>query len=128
MTILPLSVLKFVKDNLLLIILPIVFLGTIYFGYSIAYNDGVNAATLECIKEQRKFQEQVNERVTSIESSLKDIAKSGNENEVQLSKDIGEIRKRLKAGPVVVVKEGKCTPSPILTDSINSAISRANMK
>lgn len=128
MTILPLSVLKFVKDNLLLIILPIVFLGTIYFGYSIAYNDGVNAATLECIKEQRKFQEQVNERVTSIESSLKDIAKSGNENEVQLSKDIGEIRKRLKAGPVVVIKEGKCTPSPILTDSINSAISRANMK
>lgn len=95
-------------------------------GYRSAYNHGKLAAQEICIQDMQKYQKEVQEKIKSIETGLTEIASLTNNREKALGKDITKILEGVKKEPVVLIKEGVCTPSKTFIDGINQAIDRVN--
>jgi len=98
---------------------------TIYYN---AYKHGRLEGQYTCIKETEELVQQIHDRINKVEKNLDEIADMATTQQEKLSKDIDEILKRIKAKPVVVIKNGKCIPSTNFLEGINEAIRRANQK
>lgn len=96
------------------------------YGYRSAYNHGKLAAQEVCIKNMQAYQNEVKAKIVIIEANLTEIASITNNREKALGKDITKILEGVKKEPVVIIKEGVCTPSKNFIEGINQAIDRAN--
>ncbi len=96
--------------------------------YRTAYNHGNLSGRDSCIEETEHLVQQIHARISQVEKTLDKVADMATIQQEKLSKDIDEILKRIKSQPVVVVKNGKCTPSTNFLNGINEAIRRANEK
>jgi len=99
-----------------------------YFGYKTVYNRGVEQAKLECEQQRQKYEQQVAEKIQTLENALEQTAKQSETKKQQLNKTIREIKSKLNTQPITIIENGKCVPAVIFLDSINEAISRANQK
>jgi Tfp pilus assembly protein PilE len=107
----------------------IIVLGIIaFFGYNKIYNRGYEQAHLECVEARQKYEQELQEKITNLETSLITTQKLATTKQQKLSKQIQEISSKLKTEPIVIVKNGECLPSPSFVDSISEAIMRANQK
>lgn len=96
------------------------------YGYRSAYNHGKLSAQEVCIKNMQTYQNEVKAKIVIIEANLAEIASITNNREKALGKDITKILEGVKKEPVVIIKEGVCTPSKNFIEGINQAIDRAN--
>lgn len=96
------------------------------YGYRSAYNHGKLSAQEVCIKNMQTYQNEVKAKIVIIEANLTEIASITNNREKALGKDITKILEGVKKEPVVIIKEGVCTPSKNFIEGINQAIDRAN--
>ena len=96
------------------------------YGYRSAYNHGKLSAQEVCIKNMQTYQNEVKAKIVIIEANLTEIASMTNNREKALGKDITKILEGVKKEPVVIIKEGVCTPSKNFIEGINQAIDRAN--
>lgn len=96
------------------------------YGYRSAYNHGKLSAQEVCIKNMQAYQNEVKAKIVIIEANLTEIASITNNREKALGKDITKILEGVKKEPVVIIKEGVCTPSKNFIEGINQAIDRAN--
>ena len=97
-------------------------------GYNTAYTHGKLAGESDCIAKTEELIQQIHNRISQAEKTLDKLAALTEQQEVQMSKDIEAILKKIKAKPVVVVKNGKCVPTTNFLEGINEAIRRANQK
>jgi hypothetical protein len=97
-------------------------------GYNTAYTHGRLAGESDCIAKTEELIQQIHARISQVEKALDKVADLAEQQEVQMSKDIDTILKKIKAKPVVIVKNGKCVPTTNFLEGINEAIRRANQK
>jgi hypothetical protein len=99
-----------------------------FFIYNKIYTRGYEQAHLECVEARQKYEQELQDKITQLESSLATTQQQANKKQQKLTKQITEITQQLKQQPVTIVKNGECLPSPNFVDSIGEAIMRANQK
>ena len=117
--------------NLVLIKISIVvlfILTSLYLVCDKVYQIGYAKAETKYVKIIEEHNKLVEQKILQIEKHTSSLAKKQANKEVKLAKDITQILADLKTQPVVIEKEGKCTPSLEFIDSINKAIDRASGK
>lgn len=118
-------------NDIKVVISSIIFISIIiglFFSYNKIYNRGYEQAHLECIEARQQYEQELQQKITDLETSLATTQKSALTKQQKLSKQIQEISTRLKAEPVTIIKNGECLPSQTFVDSIGEAIMRANQK
>ena len=83
-------------------------------------------AKLECQQEKAKYELELKQKISDLESALTETAQASELKQQELGKTIRDIRNRLKNQPVSIVEAGQCMPTVIFIDSINKAIAKAN--
>ena len=99
-----------------------------FFIYNKIYTRGYEQAHLECIEARQQYEQELQAKITQLESSLTITQQQASKKQQKLTKQITEITQQLKQQPVTIVKNGECLPSPSFVDSIGEAIMRANQK
>ncbi len=100
----------------------------VYFTYDGIKERGRAEAIAECDAKFKDYTKDLEERIKAMEEGISIIADNSATKQDIMAGDIEEILKRLRKGPITIVKDGKCIPSPTFVDGINEAISRANSK
>jgi Tfp pilus assembly protein PilO len=99
-----------------------------FFIYNKIYSRGYQQAHLECAEAKQQYEEELQVKVTQLESSLANTQQLATQKQQRLNKQIVVITQELKTEPVTIIKNGECLPSTNFVDSINEAIMRANEK
>ncbi len=100
----------------------------VYFTYDGIKERGKAEALAECDAKFKEYTKSLEERIKSMEAGISIIADNSATKQDLMAGDIDEILRRLRKGPVTIVKDGKCIPSPTFVDGINEAITRANAR
>lgn len=108
--------------------IALAFIAAIGFGYRTAYNHGHLSGRNSCIKETEELIQQIHQRISGVEKTIDKLSDLALNQQEKLSRDIEEILKKVKSKPVVIIKNGKCVPSPQFVEGLNEAIRRANQK
>ena len=99
-----------------------------FFIYNKIYTRGYEQAQLECKEAKQKYEQELQTKITELESSLTTTQQLAQQKQQKLGKQITEITQQLKQQPVTIIKNGECLPSPNFVNSIDEAIMRANEK
>ena len=78
-----------------LILAVVLILG--YFGYKTVYNRGVEQAKLECEQQRQKYEQQVAEKIQTLETALQQTAEQSKRKKQQLTNTIREIKSKLNS-------------------------------
>jgi len=115
--------------KIIITIAAVIVLGLLaVFAYNKVYSRGYEQAHLECVEAKQKYEQELQDKITQLESSLTSTQQQANKKQQRLSRQIVTITEQLKTEPVTIVKNGECLPSPSFVDSISEAIMRANEK
>jgi len=100
--------------------------GGMYGGYvhikSIGYNEGV----VECNKKNKAYEDTVNQKIATIEANSILLVSETRENNAAILQGVGTIIKSTKGKTLTIIKNGECTPSATLSDSIKAINQRVN--
>lgn len=98
----------------------------LFFGYSYVKQIGYAEAEVVYQKKIQEYEDRIVQKIDSIEALSTTLVKSSKANNDALAEDIASILVRVNGKPLVIVKDGKCTPSQTFTDSISAMNKRAN--
>jgi flagellar biosynthesis/type III secretory pathway protein FliH len=99
-----------------------------YQGYNHIFQLGYQQAQLACNLEKEQYKQELAQKVVELEQELENVANTSNQQKQQLTKTINNLAIKLKTQQVVTIKNGECVPATVFIDSINQAISEANLK
>lgn len=100
----------------------------LYSGYTHIKQIGFDEATAICEKKFKAYEENVGKKVDSIERLSTTLVINSETGNAALAADVAAILKNSKSKPLVVVKNGECTPSPAFSESISSINKRVNQE
>jgi len=109
-------------------IFTISLIGLIGYGYTYVLEKGKHIAEQKCAEERIQYQQQLQQKITQLETQLSDVSTQSIAEQKRLTKTISVIKQQVKKEPVTVVKNSVCLPSENFIDSINQAISKANQE
>lgn len=119
--------------NLLLTFLPRI-LGilavafVVYTGYSHIKQIGFDEATANCEQKFKEYEETLGKKVGNIEKLSTTLVLNSETGNAALATDVAAILKNTKSKPLVIVKNGECTPSPAFSESISLVNKRVNQE
>jgi hypothetical protein len=99
-----------------------------FFMYNKIYTRGYEQARLECVEAKQQYEQELQNKITQLESSLNTTQQLALQKQQKLNKQITTITQQLKIEPITIIKNGECLPSQTFIDSIGEAIMRANQK
>lgn len=102
------------------------FIGSIYAGYSHIKHIGYEEAKVVYEEKINTLEEERKKRLASIESLATQLVADGQKNKEDVDKSLQSILIATKAKPLVVVKNGECTPSQTFSDSLDAINKRVN--
>lgn len=109
--------LLFWKQILISIILAGISYTGINYVYQYGYQYGYTSAETKYTKIIKEYQVDVANKIAVLERTSTELATKQQKNSDKLTKDIGSIMYSIKDKSLVIVKEGKCTPSKTFLDS-----------
>jgi predicted PurR-regulated permease PerM len=98
------------------------------YGYTYVLEKGKHIAEQKCAEEKLEYQQQLQQKITELETQLSDISVQSTTKQKQLTKTINNIKQQVKKEPVTIIKNSECIPSENFINSINQAISKANQE
>lgn len=101
-------------------------LGSVYSGYSHVKNIGYQEAAVKYEKVIKDYEEVRNQRIANIEKLSYTLVNESRSNSLATAKGISSVLVAAKAKPLVILKEGECTPSQTFSDSILTINKRIN--
>lgn len=101
-------------------------LGGLYAEYQHIKGIGYKEAEDKCIQKFAEYEKERDEKIANIEKLAGILVNEGRASQAALATDISIILKNSKSKPLVVVKDGECTPSPTFSDSILTINKRIN--
>ena len=101
-------------------------MGSIYAGYSHVKHIGYQEAETEYKLVIKEYEEQRDAKIRKIEELSGLLITTANANNEATQKDVKTILAAVKGKPLVVVKNGECTPSQTFSDSILTINKRIN--
>lgn len=87
---------------------------------------GYEKAHAECVQAAEQYQKELNVKIDNIIVLSNELAKSNRESSKSLSTDINSILKNVKGKTLTIIKNGECTPSPEISDSLSKINKRIN--
>ncbi len=100
--------------------------GGLYLGYSKVKSIGYNEASDKYELVIKEYNQRVLDKIDAIEQNSNTLVIEAKANSDNLSKGISTITKSIKNKPMVVVKEGVCTPSVTFSNSFGEINKRVN--
>ena len=101
---------------------------SLFFVYNYIYQRGVEATTVVYEAKIKAQQEQLDKQIASIEKNSILLVEQGNLNSAMVKKDLNKILAAAKTKPLVIYKNGECSPSQTFLDSWNQINLRGNQK
>lgn len=98
----------------------------LYLGYTHVKSIGYEEASTKYEARIKDYEDNVARKIDSIETLSNTLAIESRENNEIVARDIEDILKKVKGKPLVIVKDGECTPSKTFSDSIGELNKRAN--
>ena len=108
-------------------LLAAAFSAGIYTGYSYIKQIGYREAEDKYTLIIKAYEEDVNKKIDSVVALSNSLATINQANNDQLSLDIASILSKVKAKPLVVVKNGECVPSQTFSDSFGQINKQVNL-
>ena len=105
---------------------PLALASALYTGYAYVKNIGYTEATVKCEETFKKYQETLDSKISSIEKLSSDLVLESRTTSAALATDVATILKNTKSKPLVIVKDGECTPSKTFSDSMIQINERVN--
>lgn len=115
-------IIKAVAGVLIALLLSI----SLYAGYSHIKQIGYREAEVVYQKQIQDYKDSIGKKIDKIETLSTTLVSESRDNNEAVSKDIEDILKKVKGKPLVIVKDGECTPSKTFSDSIGELNKRAN--
>ena len=100
--------------------------GALYFGYSHVKQIGYDEAAAKYSLIIKGYEEDVNKKIDALEVLSSTLVVENRKNNISLSKDMQDIKEGIKKKPLIVVKDGECTPAPTFSEAIVKINVRAN--
>ena len=101
-------------------------LGSIYAGYSHIKSIGYQEASNKYELVIKDYEEQRDAKIANIEALSFILVNESRNNNATTAKSIADVLVAAKGKPLVVVKNGECTPSETFSDSILTINKRIN--
>lgn len=98
----------------------------LYLGYAQVKSIGYKEAEAVYQEKIAVYEKTLLIKINNIESLSNTLALESRENSEVLARDIEDILKKVKGKPLVIVKDGECTPSANFSNSIGALNQRAN--
>jgi urocanate hydratase len=117
-----LFLLKFWKE----ILLSVLVAGGSFFVYEKIKHIGYVEAETKYELVIKGYQDQIATQITNIEDKSNTLVSGNRDSAVILKSGIDEILRTLKNKPMVIVKNGECTPSQTFSDSFGQLNTNAN--
>lgn len=96
--------------------------------YRTGYQHGEATANTEAYTAIANRQVEIGKNLQTLETSVNSLTAAQAGSTKQLRSDMSKILADIKREPVVVIKNGKCIPSPTFLQGIDNAVNRANAK
>lgn len=100
--------------------------GATYLGYSKIKSIGYAEAEVKYELVIKEYNDNIAEKISSIETLSTVLATQQQENTVALSKSIEGVLYAMKGKTLTIIKDGKCVPSQTFSDSISTLNSTVN--
>lgn len=101
-------------------------MGSLYAGYSHVKGIGYKEAETQYELVIKNYEEEKDAKIKKIEELSGLLVTTANANNDATKNDIKTILAAVKGKPLVIVKNGECTPSPTFSDSILTINKRIN--
>lgn len=98
----------------------------LYLGYSHVKSIGYAEAEVVYQQKIREYEEGINKKIDTIEALSTSLVTNSAINNNLIAKDISDILNKVKDKPLVIIKNGKCTPSTTFSDTLNQINKRTN--
>lgn len=105
---------------------PVAIMFAIYTGYAYTKHLGYEEATTKCEETFKKYEETLDKKINIIENLSTELVLENKVASAALAADISTILKNTKTKPLVIVKNGECTPSKDFSDGIVQINERVN--
>ena len=101
---------------------------SLFFVYNYIYQRGVEATTVVYEAKIKAQQEQLDKQIATLEKNSTLLVEQSNLNSAMVKKDLNKILAAAKTKPLVIYKNGECSPSQTFLDSWNQINLRGNQK
>lgn len=101
-------------------------LGSLYSGYAYVKNIGYEEAEVKYTHVIKEYEDKRNAKINRIADLSEVLVSESRKNNAATTKSIAAVLEAAKTKPLVVVKDGECTPSQTFSDSILTINKRIN--
>lgn len=106
--------------------LSLVFCLSLYMGYLHIKSIGYKEAEQKYSQIIKSYENDVNKKIDSVVMSSAFLMEQNRTNNTKLAKDMQVILAQTKNKPLVVIKDGECSPSETFSDTLRTINQRAN--